>query len=157
MDNTDILSVENTRSLREMIEGLDGYFIKEIFLEAPPVKEAIKHDVSIYTTPILREFLHRSPTRQEMNNAINIWESARYHSNSEEISYDSSKVSFDKLIELISNKIEQEELEVDKFHYLRFLMENKKEFLTFYKDSLKLDNKAYHSWIERNPMIIKGE
>ena len=33
MDNTDIFNVENTRSLREMIEGLDGYFIKEIFIE----------------------------------------------------------------------------------------------------------------------------
>ena len=157
MDNTDILNDENTRSLREMIEGLDGYFIKEIFLEAPSVKEAIKHDISIYTTPILREVLHRSPTRQEMNNVINTWESARYHSNSEEIDYDSSKVSFDKLIELVSNKMEQEGIDVKKFHYLRFLMENKKEFLTFYKDSLKLDYKAYHSWIERNPMIIKGE
>lgn len=92
-----------------------------------------------------------------MNNVINTWESARYHSNSEEIDYDSSKVSFDKLIELVSNKMEQEGIDVKKFHYLRFLMENKKEFLTFYKDSLKLDYKAYHSWIERNPMIIKGE
>ena len=153
-NNETILDNVDSRSIRQKIEDLDGWFIKEVFLEAPPVKEKIIEDLNIFATPTIRDIIKKSPTRKQMKEVIKVWTEARYHSRSEEIIYEPQKVDFNKVEEVVLKHISDKGIAPETAHVLRIIMDEKKTLLEFYKNSLKFDTRAFYDWLDRNQIII---
>lgn len=149
-----VLNNTDSRSVRQRIEDLDGWFIKDIFLEAPVVKENIFNDLDIYATPTIRDITKTSPTVPQMKLVIKTWKEARYHSRSEEISYIPKNVDFAKVEEIVRKEMSEKGISESEVHVLRVIMDKKHELLDIYKDSLKFDSRAFYDWLDRNQGII---